>query len=122
MRPTTRMARTLALGSHLGLLALILLWFTWLAPPESFPVAAAILFLAGPLLAPVRGLLNGRTYTHAWTAMLALAYVLHGLVVAMSVPELRLLGGLEALLGLILYGSCIAYSRLRTIELKAAHP
>lgn len=120
MRRRTRTARALALAGHLGLILHLLTWFAWLAPPETFPVAAAIVLLVGPLLLPLRGLLHGRPYTHAWTAMLALAYFLHGLMVALSMPELRLLGAVEAALSLVLYGACIAYSRFRGTELGTA--
>lgn len=118
MQSSARAARRVALTSHLALLALILAWYAWLAQPATFPVIAALILLAGPLLLPLRGLLHGRTYTHVWTAMLALVYLLHGLIVALSVPELRLLAGAEAVLALTLYASCIGYSRLRAREAK----
>jgi len=61
------------------LLALLLNWLTWLSPPRGVPVALALVLLTVPLLFPLRGLLHGRPYTHAWTSFLALLYFAFGI-------------------------------------------
>ncbi|HOB62719.1 MAG TPA: DUF2069 domain-containing protein [Candidatus Competibacteraceae bacterium] len=68
----------IALVGHFGLFGLLLLWLTWLEPPRQIPISLALILLAGPLLIPMRGLLHGRPYTHAWTSFLALFYFLVG--------------------------------------------
>ena len=73
-----RFWRTIALSGYFGLFGLLLLWFAWLEPPGRLPVALALLLWVGPLLFPLRGLLHGRPYTHAWTSFLALFYFAFG--------------------------------------------
>ena len=67
-------ARWGTLLAHQGLLFWLLVWHVWLAPSPYFPVSLVLLVLLSPLLLPLRGLLYGRPYTHAWTTFLALFY------------------------------------------------
>jgi uncharacterized membrane protein len=71
--------RKTALIGYFSLLGLLLLWFAWLEPPARIPVALVLILLVGPLLFPLRGLLYGRLYTHAWTSFLALFYLAVGI-------------------------------------------
>lgn len=86
--------RWLALGGYLSLLALILVWNTVIAPSDRYPVALILIVLLVPMLFPLRGLLYGRRYTHAWTSMLSLAYFVIGVSDAYSDPVDRLYGWL----------------------------
>lgn len=70
--------RWLTLGGYFGLLALILNWFTWLAPPVQVPRSMILAALALPLLLPLRGILHARRYTHQWTGFLSLGYFMIG--------------------------------------------
>jgi uncharacterized membrane protein len=74
--------RKVALISYFSLFWLLLLWFAWLDPPDRVPVALVLILLIGPLLFPLRGLLYGRLYTHAWTSFLALFYFAVGIFYA----------------------------------------
>ncbi len=105
--------RVLALAGHLGLLGWLLLWFTWLAPPRHTPVAVALLGFAGPLLLPLRGLLHGRAYTHAWTSLLSLLYFTHGVVLAWAEPGERTWALVEVALSLVLFTGAAWYARCR---------
>ena len=69
---------TVALTGYFGLFGLLLLWLAWLEPPRRLPIALALILWVGPLLFPLRGLLRGRPYTHAWTSFLALFYFAFG--------------------------------------------
>ncbi|MCC8999161.1 MAG: DUF2069 domain-containing protein [Candidatus Contendobacter sp.] len=71
--------RKVALISYFGLFWLLFFWFAWLEPPIRIPVALVLILLVGPLLFPLRGLLYGRPYTHAWTSFLALFYFAVGI-------------------------------------------
>ena len=102
----------LALAGHLGLLAWLVVWFSLLAPPAHTPVAIALLF-PGLLLLPLRGLLHGRAYTHAWTSLLSLLYFTHGVVVAWSVTDERVWAGIEVALSLALFSGTVLYVRCR---------
>lgn len=70
--------RTITLIGYFGLFGLLLLWFAWLEPPSRLPVALMLILWVGPLLFPVRGLLHGQIYTHAWSSFLALFYFMFG--------------------------------------------
>jgi len=111
-------SRWLTLASYFGLLALMMLWQTVLAPPTQIPISVALLLLAGPLLLPLRGLLYGRPYTHAWTSFLVLIYFIHGVVEAWSNPPVRIYASLEIGLSVLLYCGTLLYARYRGRELR----
>ncbi|MDZ7663518.1 DUF2069 domain-containing protein [Thiohalophilus sp.] len=111
-------SRWLTLGAYFALLILLMLWLTVLAPPQSVPVSVALLLLVGPLLFPLRGLLHGRPYTHAWTSFLVLIYFVHGVVEAYSNPDERLYAALEILFSVLLYSGALLYARHRGRQLR----
>lgn len=112
-------SRWLTLASYFALLGLLMLWQTVLAPPQVLPVSLVLVLLVGPLLFPLRGLLHGRPYTHAWTSFLVLIYFIHGVVEAWSDPAVRLYAGLEILFSVLLYSSALLYARFRGRQLRA---
>ncbi len=69
-----RIGRVITLIGYFGLLALIINWFTWIAPPKIVPRAMVLAFLAIPLLFPLRGILHSRRYTHQWVGFLSMPY------------------------------------------------
>ncbi len=115
-----RIAYLVAMTGYFGLLGLILLWNTWLSPPQHFPISLVVLVAAGPLLVPLRGLLHGRPYTFAWTSFLVLLYFIHGTIEAYSNAEDRPWAMLEILFSLMLYFGAIFFARLRGRELREA--
>lgn len=116
-----RLARITTLAGYFGLFILLMIWKTWLAPSAHYPVSLVLIVLVGPLLLPLRGLLHGRPYTHAWTSFLALFYFVIGVDdIAGGTPE-KLLAWLEVILSITLFTGCLAYVRLagrqrRTLE------
>ena len=103
--------RVVALSGYFGLFGLLLLWFAWLEPPERFPIALALILWVGPLLFPVRGLLHGRLYTHAWTSFLALFYFAFGVFHAAGPMARPWLAWLEIVFSVLLFGGTILYVR-----------
>lgn len=95
------LSRALALAGFLGLLLLILIWTTWIAPPEIVPVWLALIVLVMPLLFPLRGMLHGRRYTHAWSSLLALAYITLGITIGAAAED--------RLYGLLMTGTSLAW-------------
>lgn len=112
--------RVMTLLGHFALMVLLMVWEIWIDPAGMLPKSLVILFMVGPLLIPLRGLLYGRTYTHAWTSFLALFYFLHGVGQAYDGKQFAYLGVLEVVFSLMLFLGAILYVRFRSRELKAA--
>jgi len=87
-----KFARWMTLAGYFLLLALILNWFTWLAPPKTVPRALPMIILLVPLMFALRGLLHGRMYTHAWVSLLSMLYFAVGVDVAYNRSDQRYLG------------------------------
>ncbi len=104
-------ARVLVLSGYFALLGLLLGWYAWRAIATGSPVALLLGLLIVLWLAPLRGLLHGRRYTHAWAGMLVLLYFVHGTVEAVSNPVERLAGAVEAVLSLVVFLGAILYLR-----------
>jgi len=107
-----RIGRVTTLVGHLGLLALILNWFTWIAPPVVLPRAFPIIALAVPLLFPLRGILHGRRYTHQWTSFLSMVYFAIGIDAWLNAAAgAAWLGATMVLFSLALFVGTVLYAR-----------
>lgn len=116
-----RLARISALLGYFGLLGLLMVWIVWLTPSHArhLPTSLSLLLLVGPLMFPLRGLLHGRAYTHAWASFIALFYLFLGVSDLWSGSEQPLLASLEVLFSTLLYLGAMFYARLRGKQLKA---
>ncbi len=112
--------RAATLAAYFALLALLLNWFTWLAPPERMPIAFALILTSVPLLFPLRGLLHGRLYTHAWTSFLALPYFILGVDAVAAGTEPIWLGWVAIVTSTVLFIATVGYTRYRGRELRTA--
>lgn len=113
MSPNQHRAYWLMLCCLLGLIALLTLRYTWLAPPANTGyVAPLLLLLVGPLLLPLFGILRERRYTAAWTSLLAVFYFAHGVSTTATAGMLRWIGSVEILLSLGLFAGCLLFIRL----------
>jgi uncharacterized membrane protein len=100
----------LASISLIGLLFLCLAWELWLAPLR--PGGSMLALKALPLLLPLFGILRGSRYTHQWTSLLALAYVIEGSVRAYSDQGAgQLLAIAETMLAILLFAGCLGHAR-----------
>lgn len=115
--PRVRALWRLAVAAWAGLLALHLLWHLWLAPVPMERAPGVLLLALGPLLLPVRGLLQGRPATHLWASALGLGYLTHGIVELWD--GARWLGALESALAVAFFAGALYYARLRSRELRA---
>ena len=111
---------TLTLLGYFGVMALLVAWYGWLAPPRLLPAPAVILLLGLPLFAPLRGLLHARSYTVAWSLFLSLIYFTHGIVEAWSNPAARWLALSEVALSLCWLGGGILFIRSSAREQRNA--
>lgn len=105
--------RWIALAAHLALLALVLARYTWLAPPARAPVSLVLMVVAVPLLLPLRGLLHGRAYTHAWTSFLALPYFALGVDAVAAGVRPAWLGWALVATSLALFAAAVGYARMQ---------
>jgi uncharacterized membrane protein len=113
-------ARGATLTGYFALLSLVILWIIWLSPPQRLPMVLVLITAVAPLLCPLEGILKRRPYTHAWTSLLSLAYVAHGIVETYSNPHDRYLAIIEILSATTLYLGAAFYARYRSRELKVA--
>lgn len=112
--------RLLTLGGYSVLLIGLLNWMTWIAPPARLPVSLALILLAVPLLLPLRGLLHGRPYTHAWTSFLALPYFAFGVDAIAAGQAPAWLGAGAVVASLALFAGCVGYARTSAREAASA--
>lgn len=68
------LSRWLTLSGYFGLMIGIYVWHFLIKQTEGHLMSMVLLLQLGPLMFPLRGLLNGKTYTHAWSIYLAIAY------------------------------------------------
>jgi uncharacterized membrane protein len=111
LMPRLQFLYALILTGYFGTLGLLVIWYAWAAPSRLFPVSLVLLILVLPLFAPLRGLLNERRYTIAWSGFLALCYFTHGVVEAYSSPVTRHLGQLEVVCTTLWFLAALAYIR-----------
>jgi uncharacterized membrane protein len=94
-------ARALALAGIFGLLLLQWLWHAWIAPPLSVAPWIYAAFFCIPLLPSLWLLARRHRAALLVGAIAALLYFCHGVMVAMSVPQLRMLGLVETALSVL---------------------
>lgn len=105
-----RCARYSTLIGFFCLLALLLNWFSWLAPPETVPRALPMIILILPLMFAVRGLLYEKPYTHAWVSLLSMLYFAIGVDVAFNRADQRLLGLALIVCSLLLFAGTVTFN------------
>ncbi|RUM93510.1 MAG: DUF2069 domain-containing protein [Thiothrix sp.] len=110
MQANLKTAYLLTLAGYFGLFFLLLAWITWIRPPISIPRSVALIVIMGPLLLPLRGLLNGKTYTFSWAHFLALMYFTLGVGNAAE-PATRILGIAEIIFSVMWFSGCVLYLR-----------
>jgi uncharacterized membrane protein len=105
-----QIAHRAVLVSHALLLATVILWQV-LARPDATGLSLAAIFSV-PLLLPWRGLLRGKRYTHAWSTLCVMPYLVLGLVESIANPGGRLWSGACLALSLAFFIAVILYLRI----------
>ncbi len=114
---STRFARLLTLAGFFGLLAWVLLWHLWLSPhPDLAPWLLPVIWTV-PLLFPLKGIVQGNPYTHAWGNFVLMPYFLHALTLITTDEGERWLAVVELVLTTLAFVGTIYYARLRGREL-----
>jgi len=107
--PTQRAAWRAAAACWVMLLVLALLWEWLLAPLR--PGGSWLALKAVPLLLPLRGVLRGDVKVMQWALLLVLLYIAEGSVRAFDPSPAGPLAMIEIALGLLFFGTAIAYLR-----------
>ncbi len=104
----------MALTGYFGLIILNLTWFTVISPAVNVPKSYILAVMLIPLLFPLRGLLNGKPYTYAWSSFLTLFYFFIGVDFAYNNIDDKLYGYLQIVFSILMFIGAIFYSRFAT--------
>ncbi len=102
--------RWLTLLGYFSLMAGIYSWHLLINKTEPQLMSIIIILQLGPLLFPLRGLLHGRVYTHAWSMYLAIFYFIVGVWYA-SGGESLLFGIFVIITSLMFFTGAMLYTR-----------
>lgn len=120
MQSNTRFYRHLALWSCLSLLVWVPVWHVFLAQPvgrsEQFEWLLGAVWTL-PLLLPLKGIVQGHPYTHAWANFIVMFYLIHGLTSLYAVDSERWYAIVELILAVAMFVGCSFFARLRGKEL-----
>ena len=95
---TRSTTKRIAHAAMMLLLALIIAWHAWLAPPATLPAWLAVALHAAPLLPGLLLLALGRRSAAFWGALAALLLFCHGVMEAWTSPQIRALALAETAL------------------------
>ena len=113
----TKFFRILTLTSYLLLIVWLVVWHFILTIDKPTSTLFTLLFWIVPILLPIKGLIEGKPYTHAWTNFIVMYYLLHGLTAVYAVEGERLYAFVEIILCCALFTGCSFYARMRGREL-----
>lgn len=117
MSDKTKLFRAIALFGYFGLLIWMVLWHFVLIPDSPYSVLFRVLFWIVPLLLPLKGIVQGKPYTHAWANFIIMFYLLHGLTAIYSNADEWVYALIEILLATAMFIGCSFYARFRGREL-----
>ena len=103
--------RQISLLSYFALMISLICWITLADHGPNYPTSALLMIALIPLLFPLRGLLHGKPYTHAWTSFLMLLYFSHGIGELYSAGHFALFPFLETLFSLLTFIASITFIR-----------
>ncbi|TDF41611.1 DUF2069 domain-containing protein [Alteromonadaceae bacterium M269] len=116
MSPKTLFFRRLALTSYVLLLAWVSLWHLWLTEDTLNSAWFLTLLWVIPLLLPLKGLIQGKPYTHAWANFIIMFYLLHGFTAIYTSSE-WFYALIELVIASSMFVGCSFFARLRGREL-----
>lgn len=116
MRDKTKKALFLGQAGYFGLLVFLPLWHLILVPSVMNKYITFILAV-GPLLLPLKGILQRKPYTYAWSNFIVMFYLLHGLTLIWDRPDERVYVVIELVLALMMFIGCSYFAKFRGQEL-----
>ncbi len=109
----------ITLVGYFGILILLSSWIIYFKPPTNSTISLSLIFILSPLLIALRGLLNGKRYTFAWSSMLILFYFMHGVVEAWANEStlVQILALIEVGFSVIFFIGAIMFVKYKSREL-----
>jgi uncharacterized membrane protein len=104
------LSRWLTLSGYFGLIIGIYAWHMLINKTDDHLVSVVLLTQLGPLMFPLKGLLNGKTYTHAWSIYLAIFYFVVGIWYA-SADQTLMFGLYVTATSLLFFTGTVVYTR-----------
>lgn len=98
----------------MGFFGLMLSLLCWITLPERsaiFPTATLLAIALLPLLLPLRGLLHGKPYTHAWNSFLMLFYFTFAVGELYSAEHFDFYPALVVLFSMVCFSASILFIR-----------
>ncbi len=117
MKFNTQFFRLLALSGYILLFAWVIIWHFVLTQTSTQSVLFTTLLWIVPLLFPMRGMIKGTPYTHAWANFIVMIYLLHGLTAIYAVSTEWFYALLEIIFATMMFIGCSFYARMRGKEL-----
>ncbi len=114
---STKSWRQIALISYLSLFVWVVLWQGWLSPHQHLSSIFLLMLWVPPLLLPLKGIIEGKPYTHAWANFVLMLYFLHSLTILYIDDGERWLAAIELLFVSTSFVANTYYARLRGKEL-----
>lgn len=109
--------RKLTLICYPSLLVFVALWHTVLATNEFLSVYISVAIWVVPLLLPLKGILQGNPYTHAWANFILIFYFIHSSTTLYTHPDERIFAAIELILTTGAFIGATYYARYRGREL-----
>jgi len=114
-----KLSRLSTLLGYFGLLTFIPAWHVLINPLDAKFMSITLLLQIGPLMFPLRGILHGKVYTHAWAMYLALFYFVIGIWYAGD-ESTRIFGVIFSLLSVLFFMGTMLYTRYQGMANNAA--
>ncbi|RKF18161.1 DUF2069 domain-containing protein [Alginatibacterium sediminis] len=95
----------------------VVLWHVFISPSPQQNLWFVLVLWFVPLLLPLRGILAGTAYTHAWACYILLWYVLHSATIIGNNDHELWLAIVELSIALVSFTACLYFAKTRGREL-----
>jgi len=112
LEPRVKVSRVVSLVCFCGLIALLIIYYLWLADLHGARPWVILLIELVPLLLLAPGMILGSPRAHSWTCFVVNLYFIKG-AIAFFDPNRSLFGVLEMLASLAVFVSALLYIRWR---------
>lgn len=108
-----KLSRLCTLTGYFGLLIFIPIWHLFIVPMPAEFISITLLIQVGPLMFPLKGILNAKVYTHAWSMYLSLFYFIIGIWYAGDIST-RNFGIIFSLLSILFFLGTMFFTRFQS--------